>query len=160
MINVLLCCRSAPEMLWGSKCTEKADIYSYGIVLYEICTQEKPIRGQLRDIRVPEECPEGIRSLILECLETRPSRRPTAQQIVERLRLLGAEGPPRLRGEIPSPDESATPLPVPMSASGPGSRRASTSGGRSSGGRGHASPAGTRNLPSGTQDGAPNSVPL
>lgn len=22
--------RSAPEMLWGAKCTEKADIYSFG----------------------------------------------------------------------------------------------------------------------------------
>lgn len=25
-------CRAAPEMLWGERCTEKADIYSYGIV--------------------------------------------------------------------------------------------------------------------------------
>lgn len=25
---------SAPEMLWGAKCTEKVDIYSFGIVLW------------------------------------------------------------------------------------------------------------------------------
>lgn len=25
-----MCCRAAPEMLWGERCTEKADIYSFG----------------------------------------------------------------------------------------------------------------------------------
>lgn len=34
---------------------------------------------------VPSECPESVRILMLECLETRPSRRPSALQIVERL---------------------------------------------------------------------------
>ena len=24
-------CRAAPEMLWGERCTERADIYSYGV---------------------------------------------------------------------------------------------------------------------------------
>ncbi|KAG7667074.1 putative serine/threonine-protein kinase [Nannochloris sp. 'desiccata'] len=84
---------SAPEMLWGAKCTEKADIYSYGIVLWEICTGEIPERGRLRDIRVPEECPEEVRALVLECLETRPSMRPSALQIVERLQAV-----PKLSG--------------------------------------------------------------
>ncbi len=93
---------AAPEMLWGSKCTEKADIYSYGIVLWEGCTGERTVRGQLRDVRVPEEAPPEVRDLILECLETCPAARPTAQQIVERLQALprapaeaGAASPPR-----------------------------------------------------------------
>lgn len=34
------------------RCNEKADIFSYGIVLWEIITQETPQRGTLRDIRV------------------------------------------------------------------------------------------------------------
>ena len=76
---------SAPEMLFGQKCSEKADIYSYGILMWEICAGEQPERGRLRDIRVPEECPEEVRQIVLECLETRPSARPTAVQIVERL---------------------------------------------------------------------------
>ncbi len=48
-------------------------------------TGERPVRGQLRDVRVPEECPPEVRALMLECLETRPSRRPSALQLVERL---------------------------------------------------------------------------
>jgi len=50
-------------------------------------------RGRLRDIKVPEECPEEVRALVLECLETRPSMRPSALQIVERLKAI-----PKLSG--------------------------------------------------------------
>lgn len=51
------------------------------------------MRGQLRDVRVPEECPAEVRALMLECLETRPSQRPSALQLVERLRAMPDEAP-------------------------------------------------------------------
>lgn len=35
----------APELISGGKCTEKADIFSFGVVLYEILTAEHPRRG-------------------------------------------------------------------------------------------------------------------
>ena len=38
------------------RCKEAADIYSYGVVLWEIITQETPQRGNLRDIEVSLEC--------------------------------------------------------------------------------------------------------
>ena len=38
------------------RCKEAADIYSYGVVLWEIITQETPQRGNLRDIEVSFEC--------------------------------------------------------------------------------------------------------
>ncbi|PRW39362.1 serine threonine- kinase [Chlorella sorokiniana] len=72
---------AAPEMLLGARCTEKADIYAYGVVLWEICTAQTPVRGQLRDVHVPEECPAEVRELILDCLATNPRNRPTAKEI-------------------------------------------------------------------------------
>lgn len=41
----------APELLMGGKCCEKADIYSLGVVFWEIATNERPIRGQLREVK-------------------------------------------------------------------------------------------------------------
>lgn len=29
-LHAALWCRAAPEILWGERCTEKADIYSFG----------------------------------------------------------------------------------------------------------------------------------
>ena len=39
--------------LWSAgKVTNKADIYSFGVVIWEICTLERPAwRGNLRDIK-------------------------------------------------------------------------------------------------------------
>jgi len=42
---------AAPEVLTNEKCTEKADIFSFGIVLWEIVTGEQPVRGGRRDVR-------------------------------------------------------------------------------------------------------------
>ena len=36
----------------------QVDIYSFGVVLWELVTKEIPRRGALRDVRVPEECPQ------------------------------------------------------------------------------------------------------
>lgn len=44
-------CRCPPELLLGHKCTLSSDIYSYGVVLWEIVTGEQPVRGQMRDVR-------------------------------------------------------------------------------------------------------------
>ena len=41
----------APELISAGRCTEKADIFSFGIVLYELLTAEQPIRGRLKPVR-------------------------------------------------------------------------------------------------------------
>ena len=103
-----------PQVLWGVRCTEKVDIYSFGVVLWEIITGEAPERGRLRDVVVPEECPPEVRALMLECLDTQPRRRPTAREAVERLEALPAAarpaagaGPRAGRSPAPAPPEDA-----------------------------------------------------
>ena len=45
-------CWSAPEVLLGkSDCTEKVDLFSYGVVLWEICSGESPQGRHLRPLR-------------------------------------------------------------------------------------------------------------
>ncbi len=34
------------------RCNEKADLFSYGVLLWEMITQEPPRRGHLRDLKV------------------------------------------------------------------------------------------------------------
>lgn len=77
---------AAPELLLGQRCTFKADIFSLGVTLWEICTREVPVRGQLRDIRVPEECPQIISDLIESCRQPLPEDRPSAKQVFDVLK--------------------------------------------------------------------------
>lgn len=74
---------AAPEVLLGSHCTEKVDIYSYGIFLWEVVTGDRPQRGMLREARVPEECPREVDLLITQCLSGAPEQRPSCKEIVE-----------------------------------------------------------------------------
>lgn len=62
---------------------------------------------------VPDECPAAVRDLILDCLETRPSRRPSALQLVERLLAAPAAPPDEQQrsslesGGVASPERSS-----------------------------------------------------
>jgi len=80
---------AAPELLLGSRCSEKIDIYSFGVLLWELAvtsaTGERPQRGQMRDVRVPEELPAVIEELRQECMELDPKKRPTAREIYSML---------------------------------------------------------------------------
>lgn len=49
----------------GTRCTAKTDVYSMGIVLWEIVTGEMPVRGQLRDPRCVEARRGGVRCAAL-----------------------------------------------------------------------------------------------
>ncbi|KAL4442409.1 hypothetical protein ABPG77_004993 [Micractinium sp. CCAP 211/92] len=77
---------AAPEVLAGGRnCTSAVDIYSFGVLLWEIVTGERPVRGALRMPR-PDECPADIANLILACGEPSPEARPTAAEVLRRLR--------------------------------------------------------------------------
>lgn len=65
------------------RCDAKADVFSYGVVLWELITQEQPQRGHLRDIEVPTECPQAVAALVDACLDHRAAKRPTTTQIID-----------------------------------------------------------------------------
>ncbi|KAK9825465.1 hypothetical protein WJX81_005752 [Elliptochloris bilobata] len=96
---------AAPEVLMGTSCTEKADIYSLGVTLWEICTGDQPKRGQLRACRVPEECPPTLEALMQRCLEYDPAARPSAKEIVEVLSTLQSDPAPPGAGYLPAVDD-------------------------------------------------------
>ncbi|PRW61077.1 leucine-rich repeat receptor kinase EMS1 [Chlorella sorokiniana] len=76
---------AAPEQLIGLQCTAKADVYSFGLVLWEICTREVPVRGQIRDIRIPAEAPQLVADLVRGCLDVDPAKRPGMEDIIAAL---------------------------------------------------------------------------
>jgi len=41
----------APEVILSQKCTSAADMWSFGVILWELCTQEIPVRGRMRLVR-------------------------------------------------------------------------------------------------------------
>ena len=54
---------AAPELLLGGRCSEKVDIFSLGVVLWEVATRERPARGQMREIR----CACCVRGCVCVC---------------------------------------------------------------------------------------------
>ncbi|KAG6964659.1 hypothetical protein JG687_00005833 [Phytophthora cactorum] len=96
---------TAPEVLEGKRYTERADIYSFGVVLSELDTGKAPyadavtehggmpkpfyvlqdvMAGRLRP-SFSQDCPLLIKRIGLASLALDPVRRPTARELVEEL---------------------------------------------------------------------------
>ena len=87
----------APEVLVSQKYNEKADVYSYGIILWEMLTGDVPYRGlgeiqiavavinkNLRPI-IPKNCPQNLAKFIRICWDQDPNKRPDFNTIVRAL---------------------------------------------------------------------------
>lgn len=85
----------APEMLNCEKYDQKIDVYSYGILLWELLTKEVPFRG-LKEVQVamavinndsrpliPQSCPQKLSMLIKRCWNKDPKNRPDFKGIVK-----------------------------------------------------------------------------
>jgi len=81
---------AAPELLLGQKITPKADIFSCGVVLWEIVTGKAPLRGYVSRPQGVSQCPEKVADIIVQCLEPDPEHRPTARQLYDQLAAIPA----------------------------------------------------------------------
>jgi len=78
----------APEVIISRRVTSAADMWSFGVILWELCTGEVPVRGRMRDVVVPDECPQPVADLMSRCWQVEPSERPTAQEALQTLKAL------------------------------------------------------------------------
>lgn len=84
---------AAPEIVRGEEYSGKADIFSYGVVLYEIITaKEVPSRNMstnfgfeteeiTKELNRVTDCPGQLRMLTLQCLDSSPDARPEATTV-------------------------------------------------------------------------------
>jgi serine/threonine protein kinase len=87
----------APEQVMGHPATSQADIYAYGVVLYELMTGSKPVRGdhleqvfhQILYQPVPVEpleeaqVPPLVVDMITRCMAKAPAHRPQGLAAIE-----------------------------------------------------------------------------
>jgi serine/threonine protein kinase len=86
---------SAPELLLNYRCSDKVDIYSLGVVLWEIATGQVPTRGFTAPPEPSERCPAELAELIRQCTQVKPNDRPTAREVFSTLLKIPPLMPPR-----------------------------------------------------------------
>lgn len=123
---------SAPEFLIGEEPTSASDLYSLGVLAYQVLTGEGPygastVTGQVQaHLREPPmrlaarglEAPDDLQRLLDECLAKTPSERPTASACATRLEALVDRG--KAGASVSARRKRVFPAPATESASHPG----------------------------------------
>lgn len=88
---------TAPEVLRSEAYSKSADVFSFGIVLWEIATRQEPHSGlpmfqvvfivgtQGARPTIPDGCPAEFRDLIEACWSEQADDRPSFREVLERL---------------------------------------------------------------------------
>ncbi|XP_061451972.1 leucine-rich repeat serine/threonine-protein kinase 1 isoform X2 [Rhineura floridana] len=90
----------APEIRPRIVYDEKVDMFSYGMVLYELLSGQRPVLGQ-HQLQIAKKLSKGIRpvlgqpeevqfyrmqALMMECWDTKPEKRPLATSVIGRMK--------------------------------------------------------------------------
>ncbi|XP_065147870.1 hepatocyte growth factor receptor isoform X2 [Paramisgurnus dabryanus] len=87
----------ALESLQTHKFTTKSDVWSFGVLLWELMTRGAPPYSDVNsfDITIfllqgrrllqPEFCPDALYNVMIECWHPKPERRPTFSELVSRI---------------------------------------------------------------------------
>ncbi|KAL1819858.1 hypothetical protein ACET3Z_014727 [Daucus carota] len=106
----------APEVLRNEPSNEKCDVYSYGVILWELCTLQQPWGGlnpmqvvgavgfQHRRLDIPDDMDPAIADIICKCWQTDPKLRPTFSEIMAALKPLQK---PISSSQVPRPPPAA-----------------------------------------------------
>jgi sterile alpha motif and leucine zipper-containing kinase AZK len=85
----------APEILRGEKYEESADVYSFGVILWEMLTCDIPFMGRSiaqitgvvgyhkESLSVPSRCNKNLRKIVNNCLLYDNDKRPTFEHILK-----------------------------------------------------------------------------
>lgn len=98
----------APEILDGGKYDESVDVYSFGLILYEMFAGHHPYQGihtidELRNIKksdllpeMPHTMPQLFKDIAFKCLKVNPAERMTFEQISDKI-LIGSNYSSKLK---------------------------------------------------------------
>jgi serine/threonine protein kinase len=85
----------APEVAAGIDYDRSCDVFSFGIVLFEIISRQKPLQRDMLTryafvpdkwkASIPKDTPEALWTLLCDCCQTDPKSRPDFKDIVKRL---------------------------------------------------------------------------
>ncbi|KRY85643.1 Mitogen-activated protein kinase kinase kinase 9 [Trichinella pseudospiralis] len=90
----------APEVIKSSTFSKASDVWSYGVLLWELLTGEVPYKGidalavaygvavNKLTLPIPSSCPEELSRMMEDCWNVEPRRRPTFKQLIVRLERL------------------------------------------------------------------------
>ena len=93
----------APEVIKNEPYSEKVDIWSYGVVLWELLTQDVPFKdidggailwgvgSRVLRLPIPDTAPAGLRLLINQCFSIKQRNRPSFSHILRHLEITRAE---------------------------------------------------------------------
>ncbi|XP_026380797.1 probable serine/threonine-protein kinase SIS8 isoform X1 [Papaver somniferum] len=105
----------APEVLRNEPSDEKCDVYSFGVILWELCTMQQPWGGmnpmqvvgavgfQHRRLDVPDDMDPVVADIIQKCWQTNPKLRPSFAEIMAALKPLQK---PITNSQVPRPRSS------------------------------------------------------